>query len=312
MSEITKRAKWALLACGPLVLIAGGVMAESNAGVLSPRLPWIAPSRYAKKTNPIQADATSIETGAKVYEAQCLACHGKTGAGDGIRAGELDPRPNDLSKPEVWLQTDGELFYKVFKGRTPMPTFDKLLTADEIWHVITYIRTLAPEPAVLGSRFDIGAARRTSIGAVVAAATRYHDAAVHADAKAMAAAAQEAAQAADALNSINLTDQDKAIADLWKSSASSLASRATALASASADASDALDHFTDALALVLRSFGGVDSGLVYQFILPTAGAAGDALAWFQTDSAPRAPFQQGDSSGKPPVVYVFGPSTSTK
>ena len=128
----------------------------------------------------------------------------------------------------------------------------------------------------------------------------------------MAAAAQEAAQAADALNSINLTDQDKAIADLWKSSASSLASRATALASAPADASDALDHFTDALALVLRSFGGVDSGLVYQFILPTAGAAGDALAWFQTDSAPRAPFQQGDSSGKPPVVYVFGPSTSTK
>ncbi len=311
MCEITKRAKWALLVGVPLFLIAGGVTAVSNSNLLLPRLPWVAPSRYAKKVNPVQTDAAAIAAGAKVYEAQCVACHGKTGAGDGVRAGELDPRPGDLSNPEVWLQTDGELFYKIVEGRTPMPTFDKLLTEDEIWRVIIYIRTLAPEPAVLGWRFDVGAAPRAAIGAVVAAATRYHDAAVLADAKAMAAAARDASAAADALASINLSDQDKAVANLWKSVVSALASRSHALEAAPADASDALDHFSDALALALRSFGGVESGLVYQFILPTGGPASDPLTWFQTDSTPHAPFQAA-ASGKPPVVYVFGPSTSTK
>ena len=51
-----------------------------------------------------------------------------------------------LASPALWAETDGELFYKISTGRAPMPAGEKLMTEEQRWQVINYIRTLAPAP----------------------------------------------------------------------------------------------------------------------------------------------------------------------
>jgi mono/diheme cytochrome c family protein len=109
--------------------------------------PWVAPARAARKKNPIAPDAGSIAAGKAIYMTQCLKCHGDAGKGDGPSAKDLNPRPKDLSDPNVASQTDGALFWKITTGRKPMPTFEQLISEDDRWNVINYVRTLAPAPS---------------------------------------------------------------------------------------------------------------------------------------------------------------------
>jgi mono/diheme cytochrome c family protein len=108
-----------------------------------PKDEWIAPARAAKKKNPIPANDESIAAGKAVYAAQCLSCHGPTGHGDGPAAKDLNPKPRNLSEPAIQGQTDGSIFWKLTEGKKPMPTFEKLLTENDRWNAINYVRTLA-------------------------------------------------------------------------------------------------------------------------------------------------------------------------
>jgi mono/diheme cytochrome c family protein len=112
----------------------------------SSREKWTAPARAAAKKNPVTVNDTSIALGKKIYERQCLACHGAQGRGDGPVAAHLEKRPGNLSSPELWEQSDGALFWKVNEGHKPMPTFKHIMSDEERWPVINYIRTLAPQP----------------------------------------------------------------------------------------------------------------------------------------------------------------------
>jgi mono/diheme cytochrome c family protein len=105
---------------------------------------WQAPARAARKKNPIPADQKSIATGKDVYAKQCFSCHGSQGKGDGPASKDLNPRPHDLGAPNVAAQSDGALFWKITEGKKPMPSFEKLISEDDRWHVINYVRTLAP------------------------------------------------------------------------------------------------------------------------------------------------------------------------
>jgi mono/diheme cytochrome c family protein len=126
-----------------LVFFTAGLLFLSGAGGDEE---WKAPARAAQKQNPIPADANSIAVGKAVYTKECFSCHGATGKGDGPAAKALEKPPGDLSNPKMWDQTDGALFWKITTGRKPMPTNEKLLTEEQRWHVINYIRTLAPHP----------------------------------------------------------------------------------------------------------------------------------------------------------------------
>jgi mono/diheme cytochrome c family protein len=108
---------------------------------------WTAPARASAKKNPVAVNETSIALGKKIYERQCLACHGPKGKGDGPAAAHLEKRPGNLSSPKLWEQSDGALFWKVNEGHRPMPTFKNIMSDEERWPVINYIRTLAPKPA---------------------------------------------------------------------------------------------------------------------------------------------------------------------
>jgi len=112
---------------------------------------WRVPKRAARVANPITADAESLAAGKTVYQKQCQSCHGRSGKGDGPGAADLKVRPSDLSDSAVWNQSDGELFRKITEGKRPMPAFRKMLTDEQRWHVVNFIRTLAPKPTTQAS-----------------------------------------------------------------------------------------------------------------------------------------------------------------
>jgi len=136
--------KWvcALIFIALLTMALSTLMADDSS-----RPPWIAPSRAARKKNPIPADDKSIAAGKTLYIAQCLKCHGDTGKGDGPSAKDLDVKPKDLSDPAIAGQTDGALYWKITSGRKPMPSFENLISDDDRWNVVNYIRTLEPASA---------------------------------------------------------------------------------------------------------------------------------------------------------------------
>jgi mono/diheme cytochrome c family protein len=104
----------------------------------------------AKLQNPVAADEASLEAGKKGYTELCAACHGDTGKGDGAMAGYTgDPPPSDLTDAE-WKHgsSDGEIFTVIRDGidGTGMKDF-KDMKPVEIWHIVNYVKTLAPKPA---------------------------------------------------------------------------------------------------------------------------------------------------------------------
>jgi len=102
---------------------------------------WKAPTREAAKKNPIPVDEKSLARGKSVYSHNCFVCHGRAGRGDGPKAFDLEPKPRDLSSPEVAGQADGALYWKISEGRRPMPSFRDLLSDEDRWYVVNYIHT---------------------------------------------------------------------------------------------------------------------------------------------------------------------------
>ena len=105
---------------------------------------WKGPARAASKKNPIPPDENALARGKAIYVRECLSCHGRQGKGDGPSASGLEKLPGDLTDSQrISVQSDGELFWKISEGKTPMPTMKKSLTEEERWQVVHYIRSLA-------------------------------------------------------------------------------------------------------------------------------------------------------------------------
>lgn len=88
--------------------------------------------------------AADLASGKKVYEKQCLECHGEKGKGDGPEAKDLEKKPADYTdKAKMAKFTDEELKKVTREGKKPMAAFGKKLSAKEVDDVIAYVRTFA-------------------------------------------------------------------------------------------------------------------------------------------------------------------------
>ena len=107
------------------------------------------PAEFAGVQNPLGYDDAIIQSGAKLYAQTCARCHGVKGLGDGAAAGDLSPSPALLAhlikKP---IAIDEYLLWSISKGGeefgTAMPAFEHDLSQDEIWRVISYMRSGFP------------------------------------------------------------------------------------------------------------------------------------------------------------------------
>jgi len=104
---------------------------------------WKAPDGAKDNKNPISASNRSASAlrGAKIFKTRCMICHGKQGKGDGIGGKALTPKPQNLTLGMVQSQSDGEIFWKITNGRNDMIKWGPILSDEQRWDVVNYVRT---------------------------------------------------------------------------------------------------------------------------------------------------------------------------
>lgn len=138
------RRRW--LAAGLLLLGGWGGL---SAALADSNEPWRAPASARSRRNPLPASASPA--GATLFAANCAACHGPGGRGDGLSAAALNPPPRDLTSAAVQRESDGALFWKITQGRGAMPAWP-WLSERERWSLVWALRELARQAAAPSPR----------------------------------------------------------------------------------------------------------------------------------------------------------------
>jgi mono/diheme cytochrome c family protein len=100
--------------------------------------------------NPLVEDAAALAAGQTIFQANCAMCHGPEGNGDGPAAEALDPKPASLTDTAMMQDlSDGYLYWRISEGgqmeplNSAMPAWKEALSEQEIWQIISYVRTLS-------------------------------------------------------------------------------------------------------------------------------------------------------------------------
>jgi S-disulfanyl-L-cysteine oxidoreductase SoxD len=102
--------------------------------------------------NPFPASAENIGSGKESFSHYCVACHGLDGQNTGVPFAEkMSPPVPSLASSDAQAFTDGQLKWIVDYGLSPsgMPGSKGILTDEEIWDTVLYIRHL-PKAGSLG------------------------------------------------------------------------------------------------------------------------------------------------------------------
>jgi len=120
-----------------LALLEEESKADSVLGGDAPDIPQV--------TNPVPASPESQARGEKLYMQYCSKCHGETGNGAGPSAHGFSMNPRQLW---AWHGADPSadpyLFWMITNGRTDMPPWGVILSENERWDLVNYIKTIEP------------------------------------------------------------------------------------------------------------------------------------------------------------------------
>jgi high-affinity iron transporter len=95
------------------------------------------------------AAVPNLQRGAKLFQAQCVACHGATGHGDGPLAASLNPRPTALAEHERARQRSLFSLYQIISQGVPgtaMASFGGFSDEDR-WALALFVGTLPYDDA---------------------------------------------------------------------------------------------------------------------------------------------------------------------
>jgi len=125
--------------CVFLLSACGGANNPTDSNQISTLAP--VPAEYTGKTNPLGSDAAT--EGATVFHNNCEVCHGVIGYGDGPAGQALDPQPKNLAELQA-VASDDYLFWRINEGKpgTSMVAWKGVLTEEQIWQVVSFVRTL--------------------------------------------------------------------------------------------------------------------------------------------------------------------------
>ena len=108
----------------------------------------------AQTPGPPFESALTLE-GRGIYRSACAPCHGLRGDGQGPAARSINPKPRDFTAgvfklrttPSGALPTDSDLFRTISEGvpGTWMPAWEELLSENQRWAVLAYLKTLVPD-----------------------------------------------------------------------------------------------------------------------------------------------------------------------
>lgn len=110
---------------------------------------WQAPAEALSLVNPLKNSPDAAAKGREFYMQKCADCHGKEGKGNGWmsamtkRDGKALPATNLASKV-VQANSDGELYWKITNGRSPMPAHRIRFEDYQRWAIVAFVRTFKP------------------------------------------------------------------------------------------------------------------------------------------------------------------------
>ena len=136
------RLRWAVGFFAALILLVP--LGSRGAAVAQSSSPWQAPEDAKNVKNPEKTTPEGLTAAAEMYNQNCMQCHGEAGAGNGPSADLLVRKPPKFTNAKLMDQvTDGELFWKMTTGRSPMPSWQDKLSITQRWQLVNYIRTFA-------------------------------------------------------------------------------------------------------------------------------------------------------------------------
>jgi mono/diheme cytochrome c family protein len=100
-----------------------------------------------KEKNPIENTPAGIADGKEAFSHYCAACHGLDAQNTGVPfADRMSPPAPSLAGKDVQSYTDGQLKWVIDFGIWPsgMPGSKGILSDDEIWSIVLYLRHLPP------------------------------------------------------------------------------------------------------------------------------------------------------------------------
>jgi mono/diheme cytochrome c family protein len=122
----------------------------ADEAILKPRVPVDQLQQVRTWKNPLPATEDTIDKGKQLFEGKafCTTCHGRDGKGLGadIEPGTLKgPLPRNFTDKD-WqtARTDGELLWILkngSKGTAMAPFIPLILTEEEAWQVLLYVRS---------------------------------------------------------------------------------------------------------------------------------------------------------------------------
>lgn len=94
--------------------------------------------------NPVEATSDVISEGRELFELICKQCHGEKGDGQGrLFVDKLYPYPPaSLISEKLQAAPDGEIYHVVSVGYNLMGSYSSILTQEERWKLVHYIREL--------------------------------------------------------------------------------------------------------------------------------------------------------------------------
>ncbi len=97
----------------------------------------------------------NVQAGKAIYQTRCAGCHGEEGDGNGLAAPYCSPPPRDFTDIVYKLRSTAtgerplefDLFRTVSEGipGTPMTSWREILSEQQRWQVVHYIKTFAAE-----------------------------------------------------------------------------------------------------------------------------------------------------------------------
>ena len=123
--------------------------------ILEPKVPASNLAEVKVLKNTVAANAKTLSEAREIFAGKgtCHTCHGEKGKGDGEIADSMNPKPRDFTyKPWQKVRTDGEIFWAISNGtaggESGMPPFGDILSDEERWSLVNYIRELGKKNSI--------------------------------------------------------------------------------------------------------------------------------------------------------------------
>jgi mono/diheme cytochrome c family protein len=148
--------------CGAALLIAGCGVSQPGRSE-SAMMSWLKHKITVggrNDRNPLPESPAVVREGQTAFDSYCMVCHGLDGQNTGVPfAAQISPPIPSLASKPVQQYTDGQLKWIIENGVSPsgMPASRGILSDEEIWSIVDYLRHLPPAGSLGEPSFYSGA-----------------------------------------------------------------------------------------------------------------------------------------------------------